>query len=155
MAAAKFNVFHWHLVDDDSFPWMLKSFPNVTLNGAFTADQVYNISTIKDIVKYAEALAIRVVPEFDNPGHVRAVGFDPYFNEIVRCFNTDFGSRIRPDGLRIVGGPPSGALDPSINKTFELLEGIFNDINDIFIDNMVHLGGDEINPTCFDENPKI
>lgn len=38
MAAAKFNVFHWHLVDDDGFPLELASFPNVTLNGAFAAD---------------------------------------------------------------------------------------------------------------------
>jgi len=35
MFAAKFNVFHWHAVDDDSFPWYLNSYPNVTENGAF------------------------------------------------------------------------------------------------------------------------
>jgi hexosaminidase len=35
MFAAKFNVFHWHGVDDDSFPWNLTSYPNVTFNGAF------------------------------------------------------------------------------------------------------------------------
>jgi len=38
MAAAKFNVFHWHLTDDDSFPWEVKSFPDLTFHGAFTAD---------------------------------------------------------------------------------------------------------------------
>ena len=38
LSAAKFNVFHWHAVDDDSFPIELKSYPNVTSNGAFQSD---------------------------------------------------------------------------------------------------------------------
>ena len=38
LAASKFNVFHWHAVDDDSFPLELPTFPNVTFNGAFRAD---------------------------------------------------------------------------------------------------------------------
>jgi len=46
---------------------------------------------IKEIVLYAETLAIRVIPEFDNPGHVRAVGTDPYFNDIILCFKYEAG----------------------------------------------------------------
>jgi len=38
MFAAKFNVFHWHGVDDDSFPWELTSYPNITKYGAFEED---------------------------------------------------------------------------------------------------------------------
>lgn len=155
LAAAKFNVFHWHITDDDSFPWDIKSFPEVTRNGAFEKDQVYTQEMIKEIITYAESLALRVVPEFDNPGHVRAVGLDSYFNEIIRCFNTDFGSTIRPDKIRIIGGPPGGVLDPSYNKTYELLNGLLKDMNDTFPDNLVHLGGDEVETSCFDENPNI
>lgn len=155
LAAAKFNVFHWHITDDDSFPWELKSFPNLTFHGAFTADRVYTIKMIKDTIKYAEALGIRVVPEFDNPGHVRSVGHDPYFNEIVRCFNRDFPSTVKPDGFKVKGGPPTGVLDPSYNKTYELMMGLFQDLNDTFTDNMIHLGGDEVISSCFKENPNI
>jgi hexosaminidase len=66
----------------------------VTFNGAFAEDQVYTLKTIKEVIAYAESLGIRVVPEFDNPGHTRAIGFDPYFKEIVRCFNQDWNSRV-------------------------------------------------------------
>ncbi len=124
LAAAKFNVFHWHITDDDSFPYTLKNFPNITFNGAFAEDQVYTLEMIKDIVTYAETLALRVVPEFDNPGHVRSIGLDPNFTEIIRCFNTDYGSTIRPDGIRIVGGPPGGVIDPSFDKTYDLMQDL-------------------------------
>jgi hexosaminidase len=42
MAAAKYNVLHWHLVDDDSFPMTLDSFPSLVTNAAFSADRVYS-----------------------------------------------------------------------------------------------------------------
>ena len=65
-----------------------------------------------EVVRYSESLGIRVVPEFDNPGHTRAVGLDPRFNEAVMCFQRDFHSNV-PDAYNVTGGPPSGVLDPS------------------------------------------
>ncbi|TNV80821.1 hypothetical protein FGO68_gene13254 [Halteria grandinella] len=154
LAAAKFNVFHWHIVDDDSFPFNLTTYPNVTKGGAFTPEQVYSVEQVKNIVAHAEKLGIRVVPEFDNPGHTRAVGFDSYFNEAIRCFMKDWSNNV-PDAYRINGGPPTGVLDPSFDKTYELLVGIFTDFNTLFPDNMVHLGGDEVLQSCFNENPNL
>lgn len=86
MGASKFNVFHWHMVDDESFPVQLKTFANITYNAAFKKEETYSRIQIEQIVQHALKLAIRVIPEFDNPGHTRAVGMDPYFNEIVRCY---------------------------------------------------------------------
>ena len=103
---------------------------------------------------YAEGLGIRVVPEFDNPGHVRAVGLDPEFTDAIRCFNTDFAYPV-PNAYTVNGGSPTGALDPSYDKVFDLLRGVFTDLNSLFKDNMIHLGGDEVYKTCFDENPNL
>lgn len=94
------------------------------------------------------------MPEFDNPGHVRAVGFDPYFNETIRCFMKDWANTV-PDAYKINGGPPTGVLDPSYDKIYELLQGIFTDFNTLFPDTMVHLGGDEVLQSCFNENPNL
>lgn len=85
LALSKFNVLHWHIVDDDSFAMDSKSFPNLTFSGAFTKDNRYTRQMMKEVVDYAATLAIRVIPEFDNPGHVRAVSTDPYFNDIILC----------------------------------------------------------------------
>ena len=100
MAASKFNVLHWHIVEDESFPLELKTFPNITKNGAYRKEEVYTRAMVKSVIDYATQLAIRVVPEFDNPGHTRSIGFDPYFTEIVRCFK-DWDLYTVPGGYEI------------------------------------------------------
>jgi hexosaminidase len=99
-------------------------------------------------------LGIRVVPEFDNPGHTRSIGMDPYFNEIVRCFN-DVDKYTVPGAYKINGAPHTSTLDPSYEKTYELLTGIFKEMNNLFPDSLIHLGGDEVDTACFDENPNL
>jgi len=105
-------------------------------------------------VSYANGLGIRVVPEFDNPGHVRAVGFDPLFRNLTLCFMRDLPNNV-PGAYKINGGPPTGVLDPSWNETYQLLEGIFTDFSTKFHDDMIHLGGDEVLQSCFNENPDL
>lgn len=155
MAVAKFNVLHWHIVDDQSFPMELKtSFPSITFNGAWSADQVYTQKQIKQIVDHAMRLGIRVVPEFDNPGHTRAVGMDPYFREIVRCFD-DWEQYNVPAAYKIYGYPHTSTLDPSYEKTYELLSGVFKEMDKLFPESLIHLGGDEVDTKCFDENANL
>ena len=50
MALAKFNAFHWHIVDDDSFPMFVDKYPDLNKNGAFTEAEVYSKDTMQDIV---------------------------------------------------------------------------------------------------------
>lgn len=133
MALAKLNVFHWHLLDDDSFPMELESYPSISKTGAFAANQVYTKQMMQDVVAYAQNLAIRVIPEFDNPGHARSVGLDPAFIDIIRCFSREMPNNV-PDAYKINGGPPTGVLDPSKDLSYELVKGIFTDMNTIFPD---------------------
>src|SRR5579863_9098017 len=67
MAVAKLNVFHWHLSDDQGFRAESKKFPRFTEVASdglyYTQDQM------REVVAYAHARGIRVVPEFDMPGH--------------------------------------------------------------------------------------
>lgn len=148
MALAKFNVFHWHLVDDDSFPMEFPDYPNLSKNSAFSAKEIYSQQDLKDIVDYAGRLGIRVIPEFDNPGHTRALGMDPDLLPMVLCYNREWPYSV-PDAYTITAGPPTGVLDPSKDLTYTFLEKLFKYFNTIFPDPMVHLGGDEVFSTCY------
>ncbi|KAK6036208.1 glycosyl hydrolase family 20, catalytic domain protein [Cooperia oncophora] len=74
MAQNKMNVLHWHLVDSESFPYTSLKFPNMSLLGAYTPAHIYSVDDIRKVMDYARLRGIRVVPEFDTPGHAGAWG---------------------------------------------------------------------------------
>lgn len=73
MAMSKFNVFHWHLVDDQAWPYEMRVFPNLT-QAAYHPSQVYSQQDIRDLIEYARERGIRIIPEIDTPGHTQAIG---------------------------------------------------------------------------------
>ena len=68
MAAAKLNVLHWHIVDDQSFPYQSNTLPRLAEYGAFSHAHTYKPADVLDIVSFARDRGIRVIPEFDTPG---------------------------------------------------------------------------------------
>jgi hexosaminidase len=143
MAAVKLNVFHWHLTDDQGVRVESKLFPKLTLMGSdglfYTQDQV------RAVVAYASARGIRVVPEFDVPGHVTSwlVGMP------------ELGSVQRPYEISRTFGVWDGALDPTKESTYKFLDAFIGEMAGLFPDEYMHMGGDESNGADWKANPRI
>lgn len=136
----KLNVLHWHITDTESFPIQLDSFPEITQYAVYSGKEVYSKEDVKEIVEYARYRGIRVIPEIDSPGHSYCWGFAPGTSEIVMdCLK--FGH--------------FGQLNPSLNKTYDVVQGILNDLSKLFPDPVVHLGGDEVSFRCWESDPAV
>jgi hexosaminidase len=68
MAQSKLNVFHFHIVDDQSFPYQSRLFPQLSDAGAYDPAHVYSQDDIADLIEFARQRGIRIVVEFDSPG---------------------------------------------------------------------------------------
>ncbi len=142
MAVAKLNVFHWHLSDDQGFRAESKRFPKLTevaSNGEF-----YTQDQMREVVAYAAARGIRVVPEFDIPGHTSSwiVAYPEIGSEKIEKLPTTFGI-------------PVAELDPSRESTFKFLDAFVGEMAGIFPDQYFHIGGDETPGTGWMANPRI
>jgi hexosaminidase len=139
MAAVKMNVMHWHLSDDQGFRVESKKFPKLT--GMGSDGQYYTQAEIREFIAYAHDRGIRVVPEFDMPGHSRSwvIGYP------------DLASG--PGPFTLEDGDP--ILDPTRESTYKFLETFIAEMAKLFPDAYFHIGGDEVDGKQWDANPKI
>ena len=143
MAAVKLNVFHWHLTEDQGFRIESKLYPKLAGSGSdglyYTQDQV------REIVTYARARGIRVVPEFDMPGHTRAwlVGYP------------ELSSDPGPYTIRREFGVEAVAMDPTKESTYQFIDAFLGEMATLFPDPYLHLGGDETPGTQWKNNPRV
>jgi len=145
MSYSKFNVLHWHAVDDPSFPFESKAFPNLHKKGAFTPKHVYRPKDVQDIIEYARLRGIRVMPEFDTPGHVHS--WSGQKGLLTDCESTSQVEEMFKD--------LKGPIDPTLQANYEFLKDFFKELSEVFPDTMIHLGGDEVDFTCWESNQKI
>ncbi|PGH19856.1 hypothetical protein AJ80_03773 [Polytolypa hystricis UAMH7299] len=145
MALSKLNVLHWHIDDSQSWPVEMKSFPQMTKD-AYSPHEIYSQRDIRDVIDYARDRAIRVVPEVDMPGHA-ASGWQQIDKDIVACEDSWWSNDEWP--LHTAVQPNPGQLDIINNKTYEVVEKVYDELSSIFPDNFFHVGGDEIHPNCY------
>lgn len=166
MARMKLNVFHWHLTDDEGWRIEIKSLPKLTQVGSWRVPRVgdfgalappqpgeaatdggfYTQDDIREIVQYAQARNVTIVPEIDVPGHsMAAVASYPELS----C-TRDTSAKVNP-GAKTSEWYPNGTfkmlidntLDPSDENVYVFLDKVFTEVADLFPGQYIHVGGDE------------
>ena len=143
MAAVKLNVLHWHLTEDQGFRVESKKFPELHLQGS--DGNFYTQDEIREIIKYAADRGIRVMPEFDMPGHATSW--------VVS--HPEIASAPGPYKIERQPGIFDPTLDPTNEATYKLLEVFFAEMSALFPDKYMHIGGDENEGKQWAANPKI
>ncbi len=143
MEAVKMNVFHWHLSENQGFRVESKKFPKLHELGSDAL--YYTLDEIRDLIAYARDRGIRVVPEFDMPGHSTAwfVG------------HPELASGKGPYEIERKWGIFDPAMDPTNEKVYKFLDDLIGEMAKVFPDHYFHIGGDEVNGKEWDANPKI
>ncbi len=143
MEAVKMNVFHWHLSENQGFRVESKKYPKLHELGSDA--MYYTQDEIRGLVAYARDRGIRVVPEFDMPGHSTAwfVG------------HPELASGKGPYAIERKWGIFDPAMDPTNEKVYKFLDDLIGEMTRVFPDHYFHIGGDEVNGKEWDANPKI
>ena len=143
MAAVKLNVFHWHLTDDQGFRIESKKHPKLT--GMGSDGLFYTQEQAREIIAYAAERGIRVVPEFDLPGHATSwvIGYP------------ELASAPGPYQIERQPGIFDPTLDPTREAVYQFLDVFFGEMAGLFPDEYIHIGGDENEGKQWDRNQQI
>ena len=179
MARYKYNRFHWHLTDDQGWRIEIKSLPKLTSVGAWRAERKgkwMNITTppidepktyggfytqedIKEVVAYAKARFIEVIPEVDVPGHSMAMNTAyPFLSTTPDYpFQVNAGDEFMDwEGINgHVTARIDNSLDPSNEKVYEYLDKVFTEIAPLFPFEYIHMGGDENAKNNWEKSPNV
>jgi hexosaminidase len=145
-AAAKLNVLHWHIVDAESFPAVLPDLSATIVSalgkrGAYAAAATYSAEEMASIVDFAADRGVRIVVEWDNPGHAASWGA-AYPAAVTSC-------------PKLASNLNNLPLSPADNMTVPLLRAVLATSKSIFPDSFVHLGGDEVVEDCWAQDPAV
>ncbi len=143
MAAFKMNVFHWHLSEDQGFRMESKRFPK--LHGRGSDGLYYTQAQVREVVAYARERGIRVIPEFDMPGHT-ASWFAGY---------PELASAPGPYAIERGWGVFDPCMDPTREQLYTFLDAFLAEITPLFPDAYWHIGGDEVNGRQWNSNSRI
>ena len=137
MAAVKLNTLSIHFNDDNSWPLFIESFPQLSLQGAYSnSSHTYAPAQMRDLVAFAAGLGVRVLPEFDSPSH---------FGTLAASY-PQFAAATKDGGACMV--------DPSREEVFDFLAAVWRDIAAMFPDAQFRIGGDEFQG-CWADCPAV
>ncbi|GAA3949180.1 beta-N-acetylhexosaminidase [Hymenobacter algoricola] len=141
MAAVKLNVLHWHLSDDQGFRVESKVLPRLHA----VSGQYYTQAQVREVLRYAAARGIRVVPEFDVPGHTTA-----WLAAYPQLASNDsvYAPAQTWRTLNI-------AMDPTRETTYQLIDELLGEMTALFPDPYFHIGGDENDGRQWRRSPRI
>jgi hexosaminidase len=143
MAAVKLNVFHWHLSDDQGFRVESKTAPKLHELGS--DGLFYAQDEIRSIIEYARDRGIRVVPEFDIPGHTQS----------WLAAYPEFAAQTGPVSLLRTWGISEASMDPTRPELYDFLERVLTEMASLFPDEYFHIGGDEVDAKHWNSSPRI
>ncbi len=138
------NVLHWHVTDAESMPIVSKSYPDLAAKGAFAPTAVYSPEDVRGIVQFAKERGVRVIPEFDMPGHNYAwsLALPELFVNCSDLYPLDTHYWV-------------GSFNPISPHLDTFLETFLVDMTELFPDTVLHLGGDEVQYNCWNESQAI
>lgn len=157
MATEKFNVLHWHLTDDQGWRLEIRKYPRLTEIGAWRRPAgeagrrqpryggFYTQDEVREIVAYAAARHVTIVPEIEMPGHATAA--------IVAY--PQFGAALHPP---MAVGADWGVYPNLYNTddaTFSFLEDVLTEVMELFPSDYIHVGGDEAVKQQWEANPDV
>lgn len=166
MAQYKFNVFHWHLTDDEGWRIEIKSLPKLTEIGAWRVERYgrfgdtrpqptegekatyggfYTHEQIKDVVKYAAERNITIVPEVDIPGHsMAALAAYPELSTLKKPTSVNPGAKFAE---WFANGTfemlIENTLNPTDEKVYDFINKVMTEVATLFPGQYIHMGGDE------------
>lgn len=140
MERVKLNVLHFHLSDDQGFRVESKRYPKLQTTGD---GQFYTQDQVRELVAYAADRGVRIVPEFDVPGHTRA---------IAQAY-PEFALAPAKPANPIVA--MDRALDPTKEETYRFLDRLFGEMAGLFPDAYFHAGGDEVSDAVWLDHPHV
>jgi len=143
MAAVKLNVFHWHLSDDQGFRVESKLDPRLQEFGS--DGHFYTQAEVRQVIDYARDRGIRVVPEFDVPGHTTSwfVGYP------------ELASAPGPYSIERHWGIFQPTMDPTRDQVYQFLDGFLGEMAALFPDPYFHIGGDEVDDAQWKHSASI
>ncbi|WP_344099741.1 family 20 glycosylhydrolase [Myceligenerans crystallogenes] len=160
-ATHKLNVVQLHLTDDQGWRFEVRRYPELTRTGAWRAESTvgtwrtgtpdgtphggfYTQDDLREIVAYARARGVQIVPEIDVPGHVEAaLAAYPFL-----------GTRKERRGVRTTWGISEDVLDPS-DEALSFFRHVLDEVADVFDTPWIHLGGDEVPTDRWESSPTI